>query len=175
MRKQLIAFATSVFLLSATLGHAYPLPGINERVAVSMNGGAPSAGSAYPKTTPGGRFVVFQSGATDIAPGDTNLNVDVYLRDRLTGTSERISLASDGTQPNAPAWEPAISGDGRFVAFRSEASNLVPLDTNLKTDIFVRDRQTLLTERVSLSSAGGSIRRSLDLLFHQPGRTLRRL
>ena len=119
-----------------------------------MQGGAPSAGCAYPKITPGGRFVVFQTGAVDITPGDTNLNVDVYLRDRLSATSERISLASDGTQPNAPAWEPAISGDGRYVAFRSEASNLVPLDTNVKTDIFVRDRQTLLTERVSVSSSG---------------------
>jgi Tol biopolymer transport system component len=156
------AFRLSSALLAAVIvgwlaapASAWPKPGRNERVAVSMNGGAPSAGSSYPAITPDARFVAFQSGAADIVPGDTNLDVDTFIRDRLTGTTERVSLSPTGAQPNAAAWDPSVSADGRFVAFRAEASNLVPLDTNLAPDVFVHDRQTRRTERVSVATGGG--------------------
>ena len=73
-------------------------------------------------------------------PGDTNTWSDVFVRDRLLGTTERVSVSSSGEQANGPSSTPAISGDGRYVAFASEATNLVAGDTNGNWDIFVRDR-----------------------------------
>src|SRR5439155_2739827 len=84
---------------------------------------------------------------------------DVLVHARPTGTTERVSVASDGTQANGPSEEgvssqPAFSADGRFVAFESSASNLVAGDTNDADDVFVHDRQTGTTERVSVASDG---------------------
>src|SRR5215208_5655648 len=70
------------------------------------------------------------------------------------GTTERVSVSSNGKQGNFYSLGPAISADGRFVAFASDASNLVPDDTNNAIDVFVRDRQTGKTRRVSVSSGG---------------------
>jgi Tol biopolymer transport system component len=102
----------------------------------------------------GGRFVVFQSGAANLVPGDTNGFEDVFVRDRETGVTERVSVDSSGAQSNAQSQIGSVSTDGRFVAFGSAASNLVPGDTNGIEDIFVHDRQTGNTERVSVSSTG---------------------
>ena len=63
------------------------------------------------------------------------------------GTTTRVSVAGDGTQGNALSEWPDISSDGRFVAFHSSASNLVPNDTNARGDIFLHDRQTGAIER----------------------------
>ena len=71
-------------------------------------------------------------------PGDTNGSSDVFVRDRRTGTTRRVSVSSGGAQGNDNSFGPAISADGRFVAFGSSASNLVPGDTNGATDVFVR-------------------------------------
>jgi hypothetical protein len=87
-------------------------------------------------------------------PGDTNGLGDIFLRDRTAGTTTRISVSSAGAQSNADSREPAISGDGRFVVYESDATNLVAGDTNAKADIFLYDRQTGTTTRVSVSSSG---------------------
>jgi len=113
------------------------------------------------------RFVAFTSSATNLVPGDTNGGVDVFVRDRRTGTTELVSVASDETQANNFNFEPSISADGRFVAFTSFASNLVPGDTNSRADVFVRDRQTGTTERVSVTddeaqAGGGSFDPSIS-------------
>jgi RHS repeat-associated protein len=101
-----------------------------------------------------GRYVTFSSSATNLVPGDTNGQSDVFLRDRQTGTTTRISVSSTGTQSNGSADNSSMSADGRFLYFTSGASNLVGGDTNGQTDVFVRDRQTGTTTRVSVSSTG---------------------
>src|SRR5262249_11565314 len=94
------------------------------------------------------------SDATNLVPGDTNGSPDVFIRDRHTGETTRVSLTSSGNQANKDSGTPIISGDGRYVGFVSQASNLVPRDTNGVYDIFVHDRQTGQTTRVSVASGG---------------------
>lgn len=101
-----------------------------------------------------GSVVAFSSGNTRLVPGDTNYWTDVFVHDLDTRTTTRVSVASDGTQGNGPSDSPAISSDGRHVAFTSAASNLVPGDTNAKGDVFVYDRVTGTTTRVSVASDG---------------------
>jgi len=113
----------------------------------------------YGDMTPDGRFVVFASAASNLVPGDTNGVGDVFVRDRRTGVTERVSVGARGVQGNGDsnflgiATAPAISDNGRYVAFKSDASNLVKGDRNQLTDVFVRDRSTGTTERIS--GAGG--------------------
>ena len=85
-----------------------------------------------------GRYVAFDV-ATNLVAG-TNGSPDVFVHDRQTGVTERLSLARDGAQGNANTSEPSLSADGRYVAFQSAATNLVPGDTNGQQDVFVRDR-----------------------------------
>lgn len=101
-----------------------------------------------------GRFVAFESDATNLVLGDTNGLIDVFVRDRVTGTTERVNIANNGTQANNVTRNVSISGDGRFVVFDSLATNLVPGDTNRFRDVFVRDRATGTTRRVSVASNG---------------------
>ena len=101
-----------------------------------------------------GRFVAFHSDATNLVPGDTNAVSDVFVHDRQTGVTERISLDSNEVQANNSSFNPSISADGRFVAFNSGATNLVSGDTNARTDVFVRDRATGVTTRVTVNSNG---------------------
>ena len=128
--------------------------GTTERVSVSSAGAEANGTSFAPAISADGRFVAFPSEATNLVPGDTNGVTDVFVRDRLTGTTERVSVSSAGAEANGTSFAPAISADGRFVAFPSEATNLVPGDTNGATDVFVRDRLTATTDRVSVDSAG---------------------
>src|SRR5439155_16392167 len=107
-----------------------------------------------PRIRPRGRSLSLDTRASDLVPGDTNEVVDVFVRDRLTGTTERVSVDSAGNQGNAGSSLPSISADGRFVAFWSAATNLVPGDTNAAFDVFIHDRQTGATERVSVDIAG---------------------
>jgi Tol biopolymer transport system component len=131
------------------------LTGTTERVSVSTAGVQGNGGSGMPSISADGRFVAFASGASNLVPGDTNGECDVFVRDRLTGKTELVSVSSAGEQGNDGSDEPSISADGGFVAFQSYASNLVPDDTSgYYHDIFVRDRLTGTTERVSVSSAG---------------------
>src|SRR5438105_1522637 len=101
-----------------------------------------------------GRFVAFWSAAPDLDPADTNFAADVFVRELAGGTTERISLAPAGIESNGNSTNPAISGDGRFVAFQSLASNLVPNDTNNVSDVFVYDRSLGTTTLVSVSLQG---------------------
>ncbi len=115
--------------------------------------------STQPALSADGRFVAFESSATNLVPGDTNKLADVFVRDRRTGRTERVSVTSKGKQAGADRTNngsnaPSISGDGRYVAFHSADSNLVPGDTNRTFDIFVHDRKTGRTTRISVSSAG---------------------
>jgi uncharacterized repeat protein (TIGR01451 family) len=113
----------------------------------------------YGDMTPDGRFVVFGSAASNLVPGDTNGVGDVFVRDRVTGVTERVSVGVKGAEGNGDsnfagfATAPGISDDGRFVVFKSDASNLVRGDRNGQTDVFVRDRAAGVTERIS--GAGG--------------------
>jgi Tol biopolymer transport system component len=101
-----------------------------------------------------GRYAVFSSQASNLVRGDTNNALDVFVRDRDTGTTERVSLSGAGRQGNEESFGTSITPDGRYVAFTSRASNLVPGDTNGQTDAFLRDRRTGRTIRVSVSATG---------------------
>jgi uncharacterized repeat protein (TIGR01451 family) len=113
----------------------------------------------YGDMTPDGRFAVFASIASNLVPGDTNGVGDVFVRDRRTGVTERVSVGAKGVQGDGDSnftgisTAPAISDDGRYVAFKSDATNLVKGDRNGLTDVFVRDRAAGVTERIS--GAGG--------------------
>jgi Tol biopolymer transport system component len=124
------------------------------RVSVATDGAQANGPSFEAAISARGRFVAFHSVATNLVAGDTNGWVDVFVHDRLTRTTERVSVASDGTQGNGRSYGAAISTDGRFVAFTSQASNLVADDDNGEADAFVHDRVTGITERVSVSSQG---------------------
>jgi Tol biopolymer transport system component len=101
-----------------------------------------------------GRHVAFSSDQTNFVPNPSELEIGAYVHDRETGVTEGISVASDGTKANGRSWVNAISGDGRLVLFDSDASNLVPDDTNNRPDVFLHDRVTGATERVSLAWNG---------------------
>jgi Tol biopolymer transport system component len=133
-----------------------------ERVSVGMGGRQAKCGPApfggfacsdYPTISANGRFVVFSSAATNLVSGDTNNSFDVFIHDRLTRRTERVSVGPKGQQAEVPCdlefcsdsgsgvdFASSISADGRFVAFNSNATNLVPGDTNGEFDVFVRDR-----------------------------------
>ena len=130
--------------------------GTTERVSVASGGGEADAFSWYPATSGDGRYVVFLSAADDLVAGDTNGAPDVFVRDRQAGTTERASVATDGSEGNADSGTaaPSISADGSRVAFVSGASNLVAGDTNGVGDVFLRDRQAGTTERVSVAGDG---------------------
>ncbi len=100
-----------------------------------------------------GRFLAFGGDASLVAGNDAH-QLDVFVYDRRERRLELASVASNGKFGDASSQWPAISGDGRYVSFHSEAGNLVPGDTNHTTDIFVRDRQRASTQRVSVGSAG---------------------
>src|SRR5262249_47460324 len=102
-----------------------------------------------------GRYVAFMSRASNLVPGDTNGNWDVFVRDRVAGTTERVSVATNGAEGHGWAGEPAISADGRYVAFTSSAPDLVAGDSNGGYDVFVHDRLNGTTERVSVATGGG--------------------
>jgi Mg-chelatase subunit ChlD len=138
--------ATGVIDLAASV--------VTERVSESSQHGQGNGLSHEAYISADGRYVTFESEASDLVSGDTNAVADVFVHDRVSGTTSRVSVASDATQANGSSEDPTISPDGRFVAFRSAASNLVAGDTNNKYDIFVHDRQTGTTTRVSVTNSG---------------------
>jgi len=145
-------FWTQVF--PAARAAAWPFSGKIERVSISSAGTEGNNESDRPVISAEGRFVAFESAASNLAPGDTNDSWDVFVRDRQSGQTTRVSVGSSGGEGNSDSGTPSISADGRFVAFMSRASNLVPGDTNDLWDIFVHDRKTKETTRVSVSSTG---------------------
>ena len=128
--------------------------GVTERVSVA-SGGTQADGDSYPTSlSADGRYVAFWSHADNLVPLDTNKVADVFVHDRQTGTTERVSVDSTGMQSNGFSSNASIGAEGRYVAFDSEGSNLVLGDTNARLDVFVHDRQTGSTDRVSVSSSG---------------------
>jgi len=129
--------------------------GTTARVSVATDGtlaNAQSLGAAA--ISADGRYVAFRSEARNLVADDTTANFDVFVRDRQASTTERVSLGAGGLQADGTAYgRPAISGDGRYVAFASSATNLVPPDTS-QVDIFVRDRVAGTIARVSLHTTG---------------------
>jgi Tol biopolymer transport system component len=111
--------------------------------------------SGAPAISANGRFVAFTSDADNLTPGDTNEDFDVFVYDRDTGTTTRVSVGSGGEQANGASWAPSMSANGRYVAFDSYADNLVPADTEIDADVFVHDRQTHKTALVSTTGTGG--------------------
>lgn len=137
--------------------------GTTERVSLPAVAVQANGGSHEPALSADGRYVVFYSLATNMVPGDTNGGPDVFVRDRVRRTTERVSLASSSAEIHGsggieggylPNLYPTVSADGRYVAFASDAADVVPEDRNRVPDVFVRDRLRGTTERVSVSSVG---------------------
>jgi archaellum component FlaF (FlaF/FlaG flagellin family) len=126
--------------------------GTTSRVSVSSSGVAADSQSLGPDISGDGRYVTFASYGSNLVPGDTNSVADAFVRDRRTGTTTRISVSSTGVEADNVSVGPVISADGRHIAFYSNATNLVPGDTNAGTDVFVHDRRTGAISRVSVSS-----------------------
>jgi Tol biopolymer transport system component len=145
----LLALACLAFLASAGA-----LDAATEPVSRAPDGTAADGTSATPSLSHDGRFVAFTSSATNLVPDDSNELPDVFVHDLRTRRTERVSVASSGAQANGASGEPSISADGRFVAFSSAATNLVPNDTNGADDVFVHDRETGTTELVSVAEGG---------------------
>jgi hypothetical protein len=132
--------------------------GITTRVSVDSQGIEGNFGSTSVSwgisISSNGRYVAFASGSTNLVLGDTNETDDIFFHDRETGQTTRVSMNSLGEDTNGGSLSPKISGDGQFIVFLSEASNLVPSDTNSLRDTFVHNRLTGTTTRVSVNSQG---------------------
>ena len=147
-----LSFGTGLLLIgiAATSVGAFEV----ERVSVASDGSEAGASSTTSALSADGRLVAFVSSASNLVPGDDNLQLDVFVHDRATGSTERVSVSSSGEQASGQSTTPALSDDGRFVAFASPAANLVAGDDNGRFDVFVHDRATGTTERVSLAADG---------------------
>lgn len=128
-----------------------------KRVSVSSGGVQGNGQSLYPAFYGDGRYVLFISEATNLVPGDTNGVRDLFMHDQVTGKTTRINLGSGGTQLNHGIDNFDVTPDGRWIAFSSWASNVVADDTNDAPDVFVHDRWTAKTIRVSLYPDGSQI------------------
>lgn len=148
----LAAAAAAAALLTLPASGASSDPTV--RVSVATGGGQSNGQSLSPAISKDGRFVAFYSSASNLVSGDTNRARDVFVRDRQTNETTRVSVATDGSQANGESFAPAISGDGRYVVFSSSASNLVAGDTNNANDIFLRDRVANTTTRISVGVGG---------------------
>jgi Tol biopolymer transport system component len=124
------------------------------RVSVGIAGVEGNNNSFRPSISGDGLFVAFGSRASNLEVGDINGSDDIFVHDTVTATTTRVSVDSLGVEGNNNSFRPSISGDGRYVAFGSRASNLVAGDTNASDDIFVHDTVNMTTTRVSVGSAG---------------------
>lgn len=160
--KYLLYLPTVLLLIIPTIAKPAtftPPPTIkNTLITVGWDGSPANGPSFSPTISDNGKYVVFSSGASNLVPNDTNETMDVFLFDLETEQMELISVASDGTQGNDISGEMQaqidVSNDGRYVAFPSNASNLVPNDTNEIYDVFIRDRQENKTRRISENATG---------------------
>jgi Tol biopolymer transport system component len=156
MTKSRAAILVGVLVILALL--AWPAAAqaahVTERVSVSSAEAEANGDSDHPSVSTDGRYIAFHSAAPNLVAGDTNGRVDVFLRDRVLGTTIRVSVSDAEAQSNGDSGYPSISADGRYIAFESVANNLVTGDTNGRKDVFVRDRVLGTTIRVSRSTGG---------------------
>lgn len=124
---------------------------VSERRTGGQGGNGPSNDPGISKD---GRYIVYESKASNLVNGDTNGRKDIFLYDRATGNTKRVSVSSTGKQGNGGSEDAAISADGKFIVFSSYARNLVAGDTNRKRDVFVHKRTTGKIERVSVRTGG---------------------
>ncbi|MCH8963794.1 MAG: calcium-binding protein, partial [Planctomycetes bacterium] len=127
---------------------------ITQRVSVSSAGVQSNGSSDAARISGGGHHVAFASWGSNLVPDDTNNLRDAFVHDLLTGVTTRISVSTHGEQGNLYSYNPSLSFDGHYVAFESIATNLIPGDTNSAPDIFMHDRETGETTRVSVSAEG---------------------
>lgn len=123
-------------------------------ISAASDGTEGNGGSNNPSITADGILVAFESNANNLVPGDTNDDTDIFVHNRLTGRTDRVSVASNGMEGNRGSFYPSISGDGRFVSFSSKASNLAPVEDNDYFKIFLHDRLTSQTTLVSAAWDG---------------------
>ena len=128
--------------------------GVTRLVSRASDGTLGNGNSRRPAISTDGAFVAFDSDASNLVPGDTNGTCDVFLHNLQARTTSRVSVALNGAQSNGCSRSPAISAKGQHVAFQSDASNLVPEDTNQQTDVFLYDRNARSTVRVSVATGG---------------------
>jgi TolB protein len=131
--------------------------GIYMRANVASDGSESEGGDLYtdsPRITSDGNFITFRSDASNLVPGDTNGTSDIFVFDMRARRLSMVSVTPRGEEGNAMSFGPSISSNGRYVAFGSDASNLVPGDTNSGADIFVYDRYDHHTKRVSVAING---------------------
>lgn len=128
--------------------------GATTRVSVDSSGVQGSNDSFSPSISADGRYVAFESFASNLAPGCGNGDRNVFVHDRDTGATTCVSVSTAGVQGDDASYDSSISADARYVAFGSDATNLAPCDTNEETDVFVHDRDTGVTARVSVGTSG---------------------
>ena len=128
--------------------------GVTEAVFRDLQGDKNAVGGMNPVISSDGRYVVFDTSLPNLVPNDTNNQNDVFVFDRQTETTVRASVSSGGVEGDGQSLIPTISASGRFVAFRSSSTNLVPGDTNNVSDIFVRDLLLGVTTRASIGPGG---------------------
>lgn len=168
-RRRTAIIATGVAALVLVLGHQpgavakTPDPSTT-RVSVTTGGFHPGHGSNQRDrggerrtVSANGRFVVFE-GYSPLVKGQKELENQIVLRDRKLGTTTLVSKSSKGKKGNAASFNPQISANGRWIAFDSRASNLVPRDSNGVSDVFLHDTKTGKTTRVSVASAGTQVK-----------------
>lgn len=147
-----------VIVVAAAAPALAQTPGKIVRESATADGKPALGNSAAPDLSADGRYVAFESDASNLVPGDTNEDTDVFVRDRQTGVVQRVSVAWNGMEARDDSACPAISADGRFVAFLSRAWNLYPGGANLgnpRWDVYVHDRQEGTTTRLSVAAGGG--------------------
>ena len=125
---------------------------VTTRVSVAQDGGLPNDGCWDPEISANGEHVAFVTYASNLIDGDTNGALDVFVRDRVDNVTTRVSVGPGGAQAISASLHPTISADGRYVAFDSNAMNLVAGDTNGVPDVFVRDQLDETTSRISVGS-----------------------
>jgi Tol biopolymer transport system component len=130
--------------------------GTTELISRGLQGNSGNMESQRPSISDDGRFIAFESWASDLIDGDANYQSDIFVFDRSVGEMELISVSSQGSQADHVNGGAVISGDGRYVAFSSMAGNLVPNDANRSFDVYVRDRESAQTHLVSMNLNGSA-------------------
>jgi hypothetical protein len=126
------------------------------RVSVSSSGVQANNNSQHPHMSPGGRYVVFASQATNLIDSSTQSRLHVYVHDLHNNTTDMVDVTSSGSESNGSGNDPVISEDGRFISFSSYGTDLVANDTNTKNKIFVKDRTLGTTKLISVATNGGA-------------------